>query len=182
MLASHLWNGTKRAKAIASFGDLEIGEMFGSDLKSIGIRKGSDRSRSENGSLFFQSTDKPISDPGDLFTTKDTYQPIDIRAAFEQLFTLTFGQTARNDDATNLALLLEVEHLVDRSHRLLASAIDESTRVDDHEVALFGFADQLVPVELQQSKHAFTIHQILGTAQADEGVTSLALAFRLGCG
>ena len=90
--------------------------------------------------------------------------------SIEQRFLLPLGQAAGDDHAAELALALELEHLVDRGERLVPGRLDEAAGVDDDEVGALRLVDQLVAVELQQAEHPLAVDEVLRAAEADEGV------------
>ena len=130
----------------------------------------------KHGALFVESADQPVGDFGDFFASEHTDKMVNLRTIDQKFFFLPFGQAARDDYPAQIALLFELQHFVDRRERLVPRLLDETAGVDHREVGTLRIVDQLVSVQLQHAEHAFAVHQVLGAAEADEGVTTFGVS------
>ena len=130
--------------------------------------------RLEDGPLLVEPAEQPVGDLGDFLAAEDADQVVDVRAARSS--SDSFCRSARQPETItprSLPLPLELEHLVDGGERLLPGRLDEAAGVDDGEVGARRVVDQLVAVELQHAQHPLAVDEVLGAAEADEGVTAL---------
>ena len=118
--------------------------------------------------------DRAIHYRADLLATEDADDAIDVGHFLEQRIALALREAAGDDHGANLALLLEVEHLADDTQRFLSGRLDEAAGVDDDDVGAAGIGHQGVAVLRELAEHALGVHEVLGTAEADERVGALA--------
>ena len=96
---------------------------------------------------------------------------VDPGTVVEQLLLLPLGQAAGDDHAADLALLASA-----RSISSIAANDSSRARSMNPQVltttksAPVGSWHQLVAVQLQQTQHPLAVDEVLGTAEADEGV------------
>ena len=173
MFAAHLGNGAKRTQPVAALGDFQKSKVPRRDPQPVAIRKRRARSGLKHGPLFVETADQPVGNLGHLLATKNANQVIDARARFQQGFLVALGEAAGNDDAPGRSAAFQFEHLTNRGERLFASSLDEAASVDNDEIGTFRLVNQAVAVELQQSQHPLAIDEVLGAAQADEGIGAL---------
>ena len=74
----------KGAKAIATFGHLEIGEVPGCDPQSGAVVLRLNRCGPEHAALLGEPAQQPIGDLNDLFTPEDADDVIDVGKSLEQ--------------------------------------------------------------------------------------------------
>jgi hypothetical protein len=147
--------------------------MTGCDPQAVPIIERPRRRGVEYGSLLLESANQPIRKIGDLLAGKDPRYVIDSGTLCKQGLLLPLRQAARNDQAPNLALPLEIEHFVDRAIRLAASSFNKPAGIDDHKIRIFRIRYEAVAVELELSEHPFAIDEIFRTPEAHESVASL---------
>ena len=94
---------------------------------------------------------------------------IDARHFFQQLVLLALGEASGHDHGPDTPLGLEVQHFADDRQRFLAGRLDEATGVDHDHVSAVGVGDQRVAVLGEFAEHPLGVHQVLGTAETDEG-------------
>jgi hypothetical protein len=104
MLASHLGDGAEGTQSVATFRNLQVGEMLWGDADAMVIGQRADRCRSKHRPLLLNPTENTIGHVADLFTTKDTDQPIDLWPRLQQRFPLSLGQATRYQNSLDLPL------------------------------------------------------------------------------
>ncbi len=179
MLASHLRDRTKGASPVATLGNLQVSKMTRRDPQSATILLSSNRCRTEQLALLACMSHKVIRHTMDLVSTKYPHHMIDLGTFLEQTATDTFGQAPGNDQAARLTRSLQVNHLVDHRPRLRSCTLDETARVNYHEIGTGRFGNQGVAVQRQCPQHLLAVDKVLGATQAHEGVTPLRLASTL---
>jgi hypothetical protein len=147
--------------------------MLGRDPQPLIVGKRMRGGGLEDASLLGKATDQAVGYFGDFFAPEDADELVDLGAVDQQRFFLSLGEAARDNHSAELALAFELEHFVDGAERFLPGLLNKAAGVDDGEVGALGVIHQLVTVELQHAEHPLAINQILGTAEADEGVSPL---------
>ena len=123
--------------------------------------------------LLVEAAEQPVGDLGHFLAAEDADQVIDLRA--RSTSSDSFCRSARQPETItprSSPRALQLEHLVDRGERLRAGRLDEAAGVDDGEVGPLRVVHQLVAVELQQAEHPLAVDEVLGAAEADEGVAA----------
>ena len=114
-----------------------------------------------------------VDDLGDFFAAENADDVIDLRNLLEKILLLAFGEAASHDYRPHAPLLLEGQHLANDPKRFLPGRLDETAGVDNNDVGAVRVGSKCVPVLRKPAEHALRIDQILGAAQADEGVSAL---------
>ncbi len=176
VLAAHLGDRTERAGAVATFRDFEIRVVPRRDPQPGAIVQGGDRRRPKQLALLAGSANQVVGHAVDLVAAENSDDVIDLGQLVEQCRAKPLRQTAGDNHAPRSSGLLEVEHLADHGFRLGPRAFDEAARVHDDEIGTVGIADQRVAIERQCAQHLLAVDQVLGTTEADEGITPLGVA------
>ena len=115
----------------------------------------------------------PVGHAGDLLPPEDADHLVDLRHLVQQHLALPFRQAPCDDHSLELARPLAVEHLANDPQRLQPRGVDEPAGIDDHHVRLLAVGDEHVAVLGQEAEHALGVNEVLRTAEADEGESSL---------
>ncbi len=168
MLAAHERDGTERTVAVAAFRNLEIGEVPGCDSEPGPVILGLDWRGPEEPTLLRKPAQQPVGDPDNFFATEDSHDVVDIGKPFEQCVFLAFCEATGDHDSLHVPQPLAIDHLLDDADRFPACAFDEPAGVHDHEVGRVGFGHDRIASLGEQSQHAFGVHEVFGTPQADK--------------
>src|SRR5205085_11374189 len=104
----------------------------------------------------------------DALETGGAKDRIDLRHLLEDLGAVTLGETAGDDQGAAATVALQLRQLQDRVDRLLARAIDERARVDDHALGVFDSLDERMAGRGETAEHQLRIDLILRTAERGE--------------
>ena len=116
MLAPHVGDGTEGAEPVASFGDLQVGQVPGRDPQPRAVVLGLHRRRAEDRALLVQPAQDPLGDARDLLAAEDADDLVHLGELLEQDILLPLGQAAGDDDP------------FDRARRVSARASPRSRR------------------------------------------------------
>ena len=173
VLAAHAGDGAEGAQAIAAFGDLQVGIVPRRDPQARRVFERADRRRAKQAALLETLSQGAVDDLGDFFAAENADDVIDLGNLLEEVLLLAFGQAAGHDHRPHAPLLLERQHLANDAERFLPGRLDETAGVDNNHVGAVRVGSKCVPVLGQPAEHALRIDQVLGAAQADEGIGAL---------
>ena len=144
--------------------------MIRSRAVSSSARTGAGR-KSERCSLVVRH--RAVDDLRDLLAAEHADDLIDLRHRFEQDVALPFGHAAGDDHRTDLAGLLERQHLADDRQRFLPGRFDEAAGVDHHHIGAGRVGLERVAVLGEFAEHPFRVDGVLRAAKRDERVVPL---------
>jgi len=104
----------------------------------------------------------------DLLQLSGTDDSIHFGDVLLDFVAIALDQAPGNDQLLRLAGDFVLGHFEDRVHRLLLGGVDKRAGIDDDDVGVFGASGDLGAALRKQTHHDLAVHQVLGTAQADE--------------
>ena len=170
VLAAHFGNRAKRTQPVAALGDLQKGEMPRRDPQPRPVRQRPRRSRLKDGPLFVEAADQAVGHLGHLFAAEDADQVVDFGMVSSRA---SFSRSARQPETitprvspccfrSSISRIVAYDSSRARSMKpqVLTTTKSAPTRL----------VHQPIAVQLQQAQHPLAVDQVLGAAQADEGV------------
>ena len=173
-LASNGGDGAVGAAVVTALGDLEVGGVVGGGEDAVAAQ--ADGILVLEGAVLLFGGDiltlaLLLHGPDGLHDVVDTAhaeKSIYLGELLEDLLAVALGETARDDDALEGAVLLEPGLVQDVVDGLLLGALDEGASVDDDDVRVDILRGQLVACGHHLVEHDLGVQLVLGTAEGDE--------------
>jgi hypothetical protein len=146
--------GVARSEADPVAVDLELGQLGGDEIE----RPGGFRLLQDRGA-----------DLGDLLPVGDAQDRVDAVEALLEVGPVALGKAAGDDHGLEPTLALELDHGLDRVHRLLLGGGEEAAGVDDDDVRLLVVGAEVESPLGQVSQEDLAVHEVLGAPERDEG-------------
>ena len=172
----------KAAQAVASLGDLQKREVPRRDAQPAGVLQRPHRRRLEEDAAIIRRQgcttavyEEASGGNADLVAGEDAHQLIDVGMPRQQVLAVSLGQAAGDDDPAEAALPLQLQHFADDGVGFVAGVADESAGVDDDEIRPLRFGHHAIAIQPQQAGHPLAVHEVLGAAQANQGIRAFHL-------
>ena len=104
----------------------------------------------------------------DMLAIEDTDEAVDSGFIGEQLGLVTLHETAGNDYALALAVLLHLNGIADFGHRFGLRRLQKATGIDDDGVSVGCVVRDCQPVHCEQPEHPLAVDEVLRTTETDE--------------
>jgi hypothetical protein len=105
----------------------------------------------------------------DVLAIENPHQPIDPRCIRQEFGLMALDQASRHDHPLALPRILEFNRVANLGKRFSLGGFEKPASIDYNRIRLCGIGRDGQPILSEQPKHSLAVHEVLGTAKADEG-------------
>ena len=112
-----------------------------------------------------------IDNLGDLLPPVDPHDVVNPRNLGEEVLSIALGKATPNDNGADLSRFFPGELFPDNAQGFLASGLNESTGVYQHDIGVGGIRGDGPAVSDQVAKHLLGVDKVFGAAEANQGAS-----------